>query len=182
MTKKPTATSSRRTFIAGAAATAGLAAASSFVPAKFAIGAKAPIKVGILLPYSGTYAMLGNSITNAMKLRIETAGGMLDGRPVEYVAIDSEMSVPKAPTNTNKLVSKEKVDFLVGPVHSGIAQAMAKIVGGTKGPIMIVPNAGSNLVTGPLCSPNIFRTSFSNWQPSYPVSYTHLTLPTKRIV
>jgi len=168
MTKKPTATSSRRTFIAGAAATAGLAAATSFVPVRFAIGAKAPIKVGILLPYSGTYAMLGNSITNALKLRIETAGGMLGGRPVEYIPIDSEMSVPKAPTNTNKLVQKEKVDFLVGPVHSGIAQAMAKIVGGTKGPIMVVPNAGSNLVTGPLCAPNIFRTSFSNWQPSYP--------------
>ena len=61
---------SRRHFIAGAAATTGLVAASSFIPSRFAIGAMAPIKVGILLPYSGTYAMLGNSITNAMKMRI----------------------------------------------------------------------------------------------------------------
>lgn len=159
---------SRRNFIAGAAATTGLVAASSFVPTRFSIGAMAPIKVGILLPYSGTYAMLGNSITNAMKMRIEQAGGKMGGRSVDYVAVDSEMSVPKAPSNTNKLITKEKVDFLVGPVHSGIAAAMAKIIGQRKSPIMIVPNAGSNAVTGPLCAPNIFRTSFSNWQPAFP--------------
>jgi len=159
---------SRRRFISGAAATAGLAAASSFVPTRFAIGATAPVRVGILLPYSGTYAMLGNSITNAFKIRIEQAGGKLGGRAVEYVALDSEMSVPKAPTNTNKLVKKEKVDFVVGPVHSGIAAAMAKIIGPREAPIMIVPNAGNNAITGGLCAPNIFRTSFSNWQPAYP--------------
>jgi branched-chain amino acid transport system substrate-binding protein len=166
MTKKIKTT--RRGFVAGAAATAGLAAAGGFGPRRLALAAKAPIKIGILLPYSGTYAMLGNSITDALKLRIEQAGGMLGGRPVEYVAIDSEMSVPKAPTNTNKLIKKDQVDFLVGPVHSGIAQAMAKIVGPRDTPIMIVPNAGSNLVTGSLCASNIFRTSFSNWQPAFP--------------
>jgi branched-chain amino acid transport system substrate-binding protein len=163
---------SRRTLIKGAAAAGGLAAASSLVPTRLAYaaahGGKAPVKIGILLPYSGTYAMLGNSITDAMKMRIAAAGDMLGGRPIEYVAIDSEMSVPKAPQNTSKLVDKDGVDFLVGPVHSGIAAAMAKIVGKRKAPIMVVPNAGSNAVTGPLCAPNIFRTSFSNWQPAYP--------------
>ena len=166
MTEKPTPT--RRQFVAGAAATAGLAAAGGFVPARVAIAGAAPVKIGILLPYSGTYAKLGEAITNALKLRIEQAGGKLGGRAIAYLAIDSEMSVPKAPTNTNKLIKKEKVDFLVGPVHSGIAQAMAKIVGPRETPIMIVPNAGSNLVTGSLCAPNIFRTSFTNWQPAYP--------------
>ena len=34
---------------------------------------------------------------------------------------------------------------------------------------MIIPNAGLDAATGALCSPNIFRTSFSNWQPSYPM-------------
>ena len=161
-------TNTRRSFIVNAAATSSLVAASSILPTRFAIGAKTKIKVGILLPYSGTYAMLGNSITNAMKMRIVEAGGRMGGRLVEYIALDSEMSVPKAPQNTNKLIKKEKVDFLVGPVHSGIAAAMAKIMGQRKSPIMIVPNAGSNAVTGPLCARNIFRTSFSNWQPAYP--------------
>ncbi|HEY5789752.1 MAG TPA: ABC transporter substrate-binding protein [Gammaproteobacteria bacterium] len=168
MKKIPEQGVSRRDLLKGAAAATGLAAVSSVVPYRFAIGAQAPVKVGILLPYSGTYAMLGNSITDAMKMRIAAAGDMLGGRPVEYVAIDSEMSVPKAPQNTSKLVDKDQVDFLVGPVHSGIAAAMAKIVGARKSPIMVVPNAGANGVTGGLCAPNIFRTSFSNWQPAYP--------------
>ncbi|KXO06409.1 Benzoate transport, extracellular ligand-binding receptor [Marinobacter excellens LAMA 842] len=34
---------------------------------------------------------------------------------------------------------------------------------------MIIPNAGVSAATGSLCSPNIFRTSFSSWQPSYPM-------------
>ena len=159
---------SRRDILKGTAAATGVAAVSSFIPTRFAIGAKAKIRIGILLPYSGTYAMLGNSITDAFKLRIAQNGGMIAGREIEYIAVDSEMSVPKASSNTGKLVSKEKVDFLVGPVHSGIAAVMAKIVGPRDTPIMIVPNAGSNAVTGPLCADNVFRTSFSNWQPSFP--------------
>jgi len=158
----------RRSLIKGAAAAGGIAAVGSVVPYRFAIGAQAPVKVGILLPYSGTYAMLGNSITDAMMMRLDAASNMLGGRPVEFVKIDSEMSVPKAASNTSKLVDKSGVDFLVGPVHSGIAAVMAKNIGSRKTPIMVVPNAGSNAVTGPLCAPNIFRTSFSNWQPSYP--------------
>ena len=30
-----------------------------------------------------------------------------------------------------------------------------------------VANAGADAITGPLCAPNIFRSSFSNWQPGY---------------
>ena len=33
--------------------------------------------------------------------------------------------------------------------------------------LLIVPNAGADAVTGPMCAPNIFRSSFSNWQPGY---------------
>src|SRR5690606_40136126 len=32
---------------------------------------------------------------------------------------------------------------------------------------LIIPNAGADAITGPLCSKGIFRSSFSNWQPGY---------------
>jgi len=166
--KPTTPLKTRRDFLTAAAATAGLATAASFTPTRFAIGNTAKVKIGVLLPYSGTYALLGESITSGLKLYIDQNGGKLGGREVEYVQVDSEMSVPKAAANTSRLVTKENVDFVVGPVHSGIAQVMAKNLGKKKTPIMIVPNAGSTLVTGPLCAPNIFRTSFTNWQPAYP--------------
>ena len=54
----------------------------------------------------------------------------------------------------------------VGTVHSGVAAAMARAAK-ESGTTLIVPNAGAGVVTGPMCAQNIFRSSFSNWQPGY---------------
>ena len=56
--------------------------------------------------------------------------------------------------------------MLVGSVHSGVAMAMARVARDS-GTMLIVPNAGADAVTGPMCAPHIFRSSFSNWQPGY---------------
>jgi branched-chain amino acid transport system substrate-binding protein len=157
-------TTSRRRFLKGAAA----GAAASLLPAPFVLAQPAKVKVGILLPYTGTYASLGHNITDAMLMAVEDAGGMLGGRPVEYVKVDSEADPAKAANNTNKLISGEKVDFLTGPVHSGVAMAMVKIAR-EEGTITIVSNAGADAVTRQMCAPNVFRTSFSNWQTCYPM-------------
>jgi branched-chain amino acid transport system substrate-binding protein len=157
----------RRKFIVGTAATAGLAAATVFVPPRFAIGAQAKVKIGILLPYTGTFAKLGTFTRDAMKLRFAEAGNMLGGRPIEFVDIDSEANPAKANELTSRLIRREKVDFLVGPVHSVVGMAMVQMARGD-GPITIVPNAGANQLTGSLCAPNIFRTSFSSYQMGFP--------------
>ena len=160
---------------------AGLATVSSSFPAKFSIGGQADIKIGTLLPYSGTYARLGEAITNALELSFAEAGGKLGGRKIKLIKIDSEAKPPKAAENTTKLVSSEKVDFIVGPVHSGVAMAMAKIVR-EEGTMTVVPNAGANQVTGSFCAPNIFRTSFSNWQPGHPMGKVLLEQGKKNVV
>jgi branched-chain amino acid transport system substrate-binding protein len=126
------------------------------------------IRVGLMLPYTGTYAQLGVAITNAFKLAVIERGGKLGGRELEYFTVDDEAEPAKAPENTNKLVQRDKVDVLVGTVHSGVQMGMVKIAKETN-TLMIIPNAGLDAATGALCAPNIFRTSFSNWQPSYPM-------------
>ena len=154
MDKKFSAT---RNFVLGAAlVAAGLSSAY----------AEDKVKVGLMLPYTGTYAALGNAITNGFKQFVEENGGKLGGREVEYFTVDDESNPAKATENAKKLVSREKVDVLVGTVHSGVALAMAKVARDTK-TLMIIPNAGANDLTGPLCSPYVFRSSFSAWQPSY---------------
>ncbi len=155
----------RRRFLATAGTLAGTAA---MFPAPFVRAQAAKVKVGILLPYTGTYASLGHNITDGMIMAIEEAGGALGGRPVEYVKVDSEADPAKAANNTNKLISGEKVDFLTGPVHSGVAMAMVKIAR-EEGTITIVSNAGADAVTRQMCAPNVFRTSFSNWQTCFPM-------------
>ena len=37
------------------------------------------LKVGLMLPYTGTYAALGNAITNGFKLAIAENGGKIGG-------------------------------------------------------------------------------------------------------
>ncbi len=124
------------------------------------------IKVGLMLPYSGTYASLGNAIENGFQLYVKEQGGKIAGREVEYVKVDDESEPSKATDNINKLIKRDNVDLVVGSVHSGVAMAMAKVAKDT-GTLLIVPNAGADAITGPMCAKNIYRTSFTNWQPGY---------------
>ncbi|MEY2687514.1 MAG: hypothetical protein RL375_1712 [Pseudomonadota bacterium] len=128
--------------------------------------AQEKIKVGFMLPYTGTYAALGVAIENGFKQYIDEQGGKLAGKTVEYVKVDDESDPAKAADNANKLVKRDNVDVMVGTVHSGVVMAMAKVAKDNN-TLLIIPNAGANVVTGPLCAPNIFRSSFSNWQPGF---------------
>ncbi len=153
----------RREFLQAAAAAAGVAALPNLA---FAQAAK--IKVGLMLPYTGTYAQLGVAITNGFKLAVAESGGKLGGRDIEYFTVDDESEPSKATDNTNKLVTRDKVDILVGTVHSGVVMGMVKIARETGIPY-IIPNGGVAAATGALCAPNIFRTSFANSQTTYPM-------------
>jgi branched-chain amino acid transport system substrate-binding protein len=131
-----------------------------------AASAQEKIKVGFMLPYTGTYATLGVAIENGFRQYIDEQGGKLAGKTVEYVKVDDESDPAKAADNANKLVKRDNVDVMVGTVHSGVVMAMAKVAKDNN-TLLIIPNAGANVVTGPLCAPNIFRSSFSNWQPGF---------------
>ena len=147
-----------------AATAIALAAAASCSSAM----AQEKIKVGFMLPFSGTYAALGVAIENGFRMQVAEQGGKLGGREIEYFKVDDESDPAKATDNVNRLIKRDKVDVIVGTVHSGVAMAMAKAAK-ESGTVLIVPNAGADAVTGPMCAPNIFRSSFTNWQTAYPM-------------
>jgi branched-chain amino acid transport system substrate-binding protein len=153
----------RPTRTALSAAATLLAAITTFAAHAQAGG---PIKVGLMLPYSGTYAALGNAIENGFKLYVQEQGGKLGGREIQYFKVDDESEPSKATDNVNKLIKRDNVDVLVGTVHSGVALAMAKAAKDNN-TLLVIPNAGADAITGPMCGPNIIRSSFSNWQPGY---------------
>lgn len=128
--------------------------------------AQAKLKVGFMLPATGTFAALGTAIENGFKLYLTEQGGKIGGREIEFFKVDDESDPSKAVDNVNKLIKRDNVDVLIGTVHSGVAMAMAKSAK-ESGTLLIVPNAGADAVTGPMCAVNIFRSSFSNWQPGY---------------
>ena len=143
--------------------------------------AQAKLKVGFMLPATGTYAQLGTAIDNGFRLYVAEQGGKIAGREVEYVRVDDESDPAKATDNVNKLIKRDNVDVLIGTVHSGVAMAMAKAAK-ESGTLLIVPNAGSDPITGPMCAPNIFRSSFSNWQPGYAMGEVMAKRGLKKVV
>ncbi len=129
-----------------------LALAATALAAPLALAQSAPkLKVGLMLPYTGTYAALGTAIENGFRLYVEQQGGKLGGREIEYFKVDDESAPPKATDNVNKLIKRDHVDVLIGTVHSGVAMAMAKAAKDS-GTLLIVPNGGADAITGP-CAP-----------------------------
>jgi branched-chain amino acid transport system substrate-binding protein len=157
----------RRKFVQQLGALGALAAASAIAPTLVRAQA-AKLRVGMMLPYTGTFAALGTAITQGFNLALEENGGKLGSRDVEFFTVDDESEPAKATDNANKLVQRDKVDVLVGTVHSGVVMAMVKVAR-DNGTLLVIPNAGANAATGSQCAPNIFRTSFSNWQPAHPM-------------
>ena len=158
----------RRKFIQDSAALGGAAALAGWVPSMALAQGTGKIKVGLMLPYTGTYGQIGLVITNAFKLAIEENGGKLGGRDIEYATVDDESDPAKGADNANRLVNRDKVDVLVGTVHSGVQMGIQKIAR-ESGVLTIIPNAGVAAATTELCAPNIFRTSFANGQTTYPM-------------
>jgi branched-chain amino acid transport system substrate-binding protein len=156
----------RRKFLQDAAALGGVAAAA-WLPS-IALAQAPKVKVGLMLPYTGTFTQLGIAITNGFKLAIAENGGKIAGREIEYFTVDDESDPAKGADNANRLVNRDKVDVLVGTVHSGVQAGMVKIAR-ESGVLHIIPNAGLDAATTALCAPNIFRTSFGNSQTSYPM-------------
>ena len=139
------------------------------------------LKVGLMLPYTGTFAALGTAIENGFRQHVTELGGKIAGREVEYFKVDDESDPSKATDNVNKLIKRDQVDVLVGSVHSGVAMAMAKAAK-ESGTLLIVPNAGADAVTGAMCANNIFRSSFSNWQPGYAMGEVMAKKGIKKVV
>ncbi|HKB53715.1 MAG TPA: ABC transporter substrate-binding protein, partial [Ramlibacter sp.] len=123
------------------------------------------IRVGLMLPYTGTYAQLGVAIENGIRMAIDEKGGKLGGREIDWFKVDDESEPAKGVENANKLVQRDKVQVIMGTVHSGVQMGIQKVAR-ESGVLSIIPNAGVAAATGSLCAPNVFRTSFTNSQPT----------------
>jgi branched-chain amino acid transport system substrate-binding protein len=156
----------RRTLLATGSLAAAGALAGPWVRRARAQGA--PLKVGLVLPYTGVYAVLGESITQGMELVFARENWTVAGRKIEMIKEDDEMKPPVGIRKTEKLIDSDRVDILTGPVHSGILMGMRDKVHASK-TILIVSNAGADAISRERCSRWIFRTSFSNWQPNQPM-------------
>ena len=155
---------SRRLVLTRSAALIGTASTGLLLP-EIVRAQSGKVRVGFMLPYTGTFAQLGVAIENGFRLAVNEQGGKLGGREIEYFKVDDESDPSKGIENASKLVQRDKVDVLVGTVHSGVQMGIQKVARDS-GVLSLIPNAGVHAATRGLCAPNVFRTSFTNSQPT----------------
>ena len=119
---------SRRLVLSQSAALIGAASTGLLLP-QFAHAQSGKVRVGLMLPYTGTFAQLGVAIENGFRMALNEQGGKLGGREVEFFKVDDESDPSKGIENANKLVQRDKVDVLVGTVHSGVQMGIQKEIG-----------------------------------------------------
>ena len=152
----------RRIVLSRSAALIG-AASTGLLHPTLAQAQTGKIRVGLMLPYTGAFAPLGVAIENGVRMAINEQGGKLAGREIEWFKVDDESDPSKGVENASKLVQRDKVDVLIGTVHSGVQMGIHKVAR-ESGVLTLIPNAGVHAATRALCAPNVFRTSFSNSQ------------------
>jgi branched-chain amino acid transport system substrate-binding protein len=156
----------RRQVVKAGLGVIGLAASSKF---SFAVAQREePLRIGVVLSYSGPYARLGQEITRGMELYLERVNLQAGGRRIQLLKEDEEADPAVALRKVRKLVEQDRVDLLAGIILSSSAYAIRDYVHEKQIPL-IIANAAANGITRERRSPYIFRTSISAWQQHYPM-------------
>ena len=145
----------RRMFgLAALAATAMLAGAAQ--------AQQGPIKIGLIMPYSGPFADAATQMDNAIKLFVKENGDTVAGRKVEFIRKDTGGIAPDvAKRLAQELVVRDGVDILAGFVLTPNAMAAGDVSDQAK-KFMVVMNAATSIITTK--SPYMARVSLTTPQ------------------
>src|SRR5881398_1984178 len=121
------------------------------------------IKIGFVSTFSGPTAVIGNDMRNSFELALDHLGRKIVGLPVEVIYEDDQLKPEVGVQKTQKLIESDKVDFVVGYIWSNVLLAALKPIVDSK-TFTIVTNAGASQLSGELCSPYVFSTSWNNDQ------------------
>jgi branched-chain amino acid transport system substrate-binding protein len=130
---------------------------------------KPPIKVGLLLPYTGISPLEARDITDGAELSFDEVGWKSGGRAIQLIKEDDEWNPTVGLTKVRRLVEKHKVNFIIGPISSGVALAIHDYIRKHR-VIQINPCAFTRELTSPeKASDNIFRTIETTDQGNFPM-------------
>ena len=122
-------------------------------PAETPPNTAVPIKVGAVLPFSGGVELYGQQAKLGLDLaakEINADGGIL-GRPVEIIYEDDKTNPDAAVSATRKLIERDHVLALVGPITSRNLNAIKPEIERAKTPLLYATN-----YEGGACSRYIF--------------------------
>ncbi|MEY3519393.1 MAG: hypothetical protein RLZZ177_108 [Pseudomonadota bacterium] len=139
-------------------ASVALAAGSLFVGTTAAADT---VKVGLLSTLSGPSAALGVDIRDGFALGVQHSGGTLGGLKAEVIVADDQFNPEAARQTVERLIRRDKVDFMTGIVFSNIMLAVGSPIFQSKTPY-ISANAGPSQYAGEQCDPYFFNVAWQN--------------------
>src|SRR4029453_11608788 len=156
-------TVTRRQWLKGAAA---VGAGVGFIgPWRWARAqGKKPILIGLTCDAIGTFADSGQADRRGMILAIEeqnAKGGVL-GRPVEYRWEDTETDASVAVRKAQRLIERDKIDFMIGALSSGVAAPLSELAQ-RYGIIYFNSNSIADTVRNEKCNGAHFLGDANNW-------------------
>lgn len=140
-----------------AAAFAALATVAA-LPAAHATDA---VKVGFISTLSGPGAALGIDIRDGFNLALKHTGNQLGGRPAEVIVADDQQSPDVARQLADRMIKRDKVDFMTGIVFSNVMLAVGAPTFAAK-TFYLSANAGPSQYAGEQCNPYFFSVSYQN--------------------
>jgi branched-chain amino acid transport system substrate-binding protein len=146
----------RRSVLAGSTA---LLAASARARAQ-----SRPIRIGILAPYSGVFAVFGPKTTeDPVRLYLKQHNNKIAGHQVELIIADDQSKADVELQKAKELVEDKQVDIIIGLVNSAGALAVRDYLD-QKQILTIIVVAGATEMTQSRKSPSIFRVSWASGQ------------------
>lgn len=105
------------------------------------------IKIGVPAPYSGSAAEKGKHLKYGIMLaaeEINSSGGVL-GKKIELVYADTEAKPEVGVSAYEKLITRDKVQFIVGEISSDVALAVMDVVAKYQMPTLFAIPASDQL-------------------------------------
>ena len=119
------------------------------------------VKVGLLSTLSGPGSGLGIDIRDGFQLAVKHAGGKLGGLPAEVLVVDDQQNPEVARQAAERLLKRDKVDFMTGIVFSNLLLAVAPPVLQSN-TFYVSANAGPSQLAGAQCHPYYFNVAYQN--------------------
>ena len=129
--------------------------------AALAANAAERVKVGFISTLSGPNAALGLDIRNGFDLAVKMAGGKLGGLPLDLTVLDDKLDPEAGKQHADRLVKRDRVDFLTGIVFSNVLVAVAPVAFESK-TIYVSANAGPSQLAGEQCNRYLFGAAWQN--------------------
>ena len=121
----------------------------------------ATVKVGLLSTLSGPGAGLGVDIRDGFQLAVKLSGGKFSGKAVDVIVADDQASPDVGRQTADRLVKRDKIDFMTGIVFSNVMLAVGAPTFQSK-TFYISANAGPSQYAGEQCNPYFFSASYQN--------------------